>query len=78
VLQHIRAGKAGRVGAPTQPSSTQIRWRFTKAAGGTFTWGRVEVENNAPSSTLLYDDDIANRNQGANDAFTYQFTMSFS
>ena len=62
--------------ASTQPTSTQLRFTFTVGSGTAYTWARVELQWNP--STLVYDDDIANQNQGVSDSFEYEITISFS
>ena len=63
----------------TQPTTTSVRWRFLVAAGsGSGVWRRVQLENNAPSTTLLYNDTDIDRSKPADTQFIYQATITLA
>lgn len=59
------------------PAATTLEYEFPSSPPGVAkTWAHVRVMHNAVTS--IWEDDIANQTQGANDTFTYVWTITFA
>jgi hypothetical protein len=66
------------VQSTSQPTSTSLKGTFF-SSGGAAVWSWVKhINNRGGSDLLIYDDQLSNKTQGADDEVTYTATISYS